>query len=111
MFQTEETEERLNKLEEVVHLIEEGIHDVRPTTYAIGRTEPRQKVACSTACGQQFSRGSDIAMDIMGSTNMGLCENTSDIDFVIYVRVILILKETSIPAINIKMPKRLSRKP
>ena len=55
MFQTEETEERLHKLEEVVHLIEEGIHD-------------------------------DIAMDIMGSTNMGLCENTSDIDFVIYVR-------------------------
>jgi len=29
---------------------------------------------------------SDIAMDVMGSTNMGLCENTSDIDFVIYVR-------------------------
>ena len=86
MFQTEETEERLNKLEEVIHLIEEGIHDVRPTAYAAGRTEPRLKVACSTACGQQFNRGSDIAMDIMGSTNMGLCENTSDIDFVIYVR-------------------------
>ena len=28
----------------------------------------------------------DIAMDVMGSTNMGLCENTSDIDFVVYVR-------------------------
>ncbi|PKN52648.1 MAG: hypothetical protein CVU55_05270 [Deltaproteobacteria bacterium HGW-Deltaproteobacteria-13] len=55
MFQTEETEERLNKLEQVVHLIEEGIHD-------------------------------DIAMDVMGSTNMGLCEDTSDIDFVVYVR-------------------------
>ncbi len=55
MFQTEETEERLNKLEQIAHLIEEGIHD-------------------------------DIAMDVMGSTNMGLCENTSDIDFVIYVR-------------------------
>ncbi|MFO7569155.1 MAG: metallophosphoesterase [Smithellaceae bacterium] len=27
-----------------------------------------------------------IAMDVMGSTNMGLCENTSDIDFVVYVR-------------------------
>ena len=48
MFQTEETEERLNKLEEVVHLIEEGIHDVRPTTYAVGRTEQRMKVDCST---------------------------------------------------------------
>ncbi|HMD14412.1 MAG TPA: hypothetical protein VKI62_07300, partial [Bacteroidota bacterium] len=55
MFQTEETEERLNKLEQITNLIEEGIHD-------------------------------DIAMDVMGSTNMGLCENTSDIDFVIYVR-------------------------
>jgi uncharacterized protein len=55
MFQTEETEERLNKLEQISHLIEEGIHD-------------------------------DIAMDVMGSTNMGLCENTSDIDFVVYVR-------------------------
>lgn len=28
----------------------------------------------------------DIAMDVMGSTNMGLCENTSDIDFVVYIR-------------------------
>ena len=55
MFQTEETEERINKLEQITKLIEEGIHD-------------------------------DIAMDVMGSTNMGLCENTSDIDFVIYVR-------------------------
>jgi len=54
-FQTEETEERLNKLEQITNLIEDGIHD-------------------------------DIAMDVMGSTNMGLCENTSDIDFVIYVR-------------------------
>jgi hypothetical protein len=25
-------------------------------------------------------------MDVMGSANMGLCENTSDIDFVVYVR-------------------------
>jgi Icc-related predicted phosphoesterase len=55
MFQTEETEERLNKLEQITNLIEEGIHD-------------------------------DIAMDVMGSTNMGLCENTSDIDFVVYIR-------------------------
>ena len=55
MFQTEETEERINKLEQITTLIEEGIHD-------------------------------DIAMDVMGSTNMGLCENTSDIDFVVYVR-------------------------
>ena len=55
MFQTEETEERLNKLEQIANRIEEGIHD-------------------------------DIAMDVMGSTNMGLCENTSDIDFVIYVK-------------------------
>jgi uncharacterized protein len=55
MFQTEETEERINKLEQIATLIEEGIHD-------------------------------DIAMDVMGSTNMGLCEDTSDIDFVIYVR-------------------------
>ena len=55
MFQTEETEERLNKLEQIANLIEEGIHD-------------------------------DIAMDVMGSTNMGLCENTSDIDFVVYIR-------------------------
>ncbi len=55
MFQTEETEDRLSKLEEVSHRIEEGVHG-------------------------------DIAMDVMGSTNMGICEDTSDIDFVIYVR-------------------------
>lgn len=55
MFQTEETEERLGKLEQIATLIEENVHG-------------------------------DIAMDVMGSTNMGLCENTSDIDFVIYIR-------------------------
>ena len=55
MFQTEETEERLSKLEQIANFIEDRIHD-------------------------------DIAMDVMGSTNMGLCENTSDIDFVIYAR-------------------------
>ena len=55
MFQTEETEERLETLEQITRRIEEGIHE-------------------------------DIAMDVMGSTNMGICENTSDIDFVVYVR-------------------------
>ncbi len=54
-FQTEATEERLQKLEQIASLIDEQV------------------------------RG-DIAMDVMGSTNMGLCENTSDIDFVVYVR-------------------------
>ena len=28
----------------------------------------------------------DIAMDVMGSINMGVCEDSSDIDFVLYVR-------------------------
>ena len=55
MFQTEETEDRLKKLEQIASLIEENVPG-------------------------------DIAMDVMGSTNMGLCENTSDIDFVVYVR-------------------------
>src|SRR5450759_3141168 len=55
MFQTEETEERLEKLQQIATLIEENVHG-------------------------------DIAMDVMGSTNMGLCEITSDIDFVVYVR-------------------------
>jgi hypothetical protein len=55
MFQTEETEERLEKLQQIATLIEENVHG-------------------------------DIAMDVMGSTNMGLCENTSDIDFVVYIR-------------------------
>jgi Icc-related predicted phosphoesterase len=55
MFQTEETEERLEILEQIATLIEENVHG-------------------------------DIAMDVMGSTNMGLCENASDIDFVVYIR-------------------------
>ena len=55
MFQTEEAEDRLEKLEQIAKLIEQNVHG-------------------------------DIAMDVMGSTNMGLCENTSDIDFVVYVR-------------------------
>ncbi len=54
-FQTQATEERLEKLEEITRLIEENVQG-------------------------------DIAMDVMGSTNMGLAENTSDIDFVVYVR-------------------------
>ncbi len=54
-FQTEATDERLQKLEQIAGLIEEKVQG-------------------------------DIAMDVMGSTNMGLCENTSDIDFVVYVR-------------------------
>jgi len=54
-FQTEATEERLQKLEQIAGLIDEQVQG-------------------------------DIAMDVMGSTNMGLCENTSDIDFVVYVR-------------------------
>ena len=56
-FQTEATEERLQKLEQIAGLIDEQVQG-------------------------------DIAMDVMGSTNMGLCENTSDIDFVVYVRCI-----------------------
>jgi uncharacterized protein len=54
-FQTEETEDRLEKLEQIARQIEEKVHG-------------------------------DVAMDVMGSTNMGLCEVTSDIDFVVYVR-------------------------
>ena len=55
MFQTEETEDRLDKLEEVARLIEDRIED-------------------------------DIGMDVLGSTNMGLCQTGSDIDFVLYIR-------------------------
>jgi Icc-related predicted phosphoesterase len=54
-FQTKEAEVRLEKLEQIAHLIEGRIHG-------------------------------DIAMDVMGSTNMGVCEENSDIDFVLYVR-------------------------
>jgi len=55
MFQTEETEDRLDKMEEVARLIEDRIED-------------------------------DIGMDVVGSTNMGLCQTGSDIDFVLYIR-------------------------
>lgn len=54
-FQTQATDERLEKLEEIARLIDENVQG-------------------------------DIAMDVMGSTNMGLAETTSDIDFVVYVR-------------------------
>ena len=55
MFQTEETEDRIDKMEEVARLIEDRIED-------------------------------DIGMDVVGSTNMGLCQTGSDIDFVLYIR-------------------------
>jgi len=55
LFQTEETEERLDKLEEVARLVDERIRE-------------------------------DIGMDVLGSTNMGLCQTGSDIDFVLYIR-------------------------
>ncbi len=55
MFQTEEAEDRLSKLEQIARMIEERVHG-------------------------------DIGMDVMGSANMGLCEDSSDIDFVLYVR-------------------------
>ncbi|MCK9274352.1 MAG: metallophosphoesterase [Syntrophales bacterium] len=55
MFQTGETDERIDRMEQVAHLIEEKIQD-------------------------------DIAMDILGSTNMGICETGSDIDFALYIR-------------------------
>jgi len=55
LFQTEETEERLDKLEEVANLVDERIRE-------------------------------DIGMDVLGSTNMGLCQTGSDIDFVLYIR-------------------------
>lgn len=56
-FQTPETEERLDKLEEVVRSLEDRIQE-------------------------------DIALDIMGSVNMGLSQSGSDIDFVIYLRCV-----------------------
>ena len=55
MFQTKETEERVDKLEEVVHFLEDKIQG-------------------------------DIAMDVMGSVNVGLSQPGSDIDFVLYLR-------------------------
>jgi len=55
MFQTQESDERLDMLEQVAILIEDKI-------------------------------GDDIAMDVLGSVNIGLSEKSSDIDFVLYLR-------------------------
>ena len=55
MFQTQETDERLDMLEQVAILMEDKI-------------------------------GDDIAMDVVGSVNVGLSEKSSDIDFVLYLR-------------------------
>jgi Icc-related predicted phosphoesterase len=55
MFQTQETEDRMDKLEEVVRFLEDKIEG-------------------------------DIAMDVMGSVNVGLSQVGSDIDFVLYLR-------------------------
>ncbi len=55
MFQTQETDERLDMLEQVAILMEDKI-------------------------------GDDIAMDVVGSVNVGLSEESSDIDFVLYRR-------------------------
>lgn len=54
-FQTPETEDRIDMLEEVVQLFKDKIKG-------------------------------NIAMDVMGSVNMGISHKTSDIDFVIYFR-------------------------
>lgn len=55
LFQTEETRNRLDKLEEVTRLVEEKVKG-------------------------------EIGIDVLGSTNMGLCQTGSDIDFVLYIR-------------------------
>ncbi|MFA5654516.1 MAG: hypothetical protein WDA72_10435, partial [Desulfomonilia bacterium] len=54
-FQTPETEDRIDTLEEVARLLEEKIKG-------------------------------HIAMDVMGSVNMGVSQQGSDIDFVVYLR-------------------------
>jgi Icc-related predicted phosphoesterase len=55
MFQTHETEERLDVLEQVALLMEEKLRD-------------------------------DIAMDVVGSVNVGMSEQNSDIDLILYLR-------------------------
>jgi Icc-related predicted phosphoesterase len=55
MFQTQETDERIDMLEQVALLMEDKI-------------------------------GDDIAMDVLGSVNIGLSEESSDIDFILYLR-------------------------
>jgi Icc-related predicted phosphoesterase len=54
-FQTSETEDRIDILEEVVQLFKDKVKG-------------------------------NIAMDVMGSVNMGISQKSSDIDFVIYLR-------------------------
>ncbi len=54
-FQTPETEDRLDSLEEVIPLLEARFQG-------------------------------DIAMDVMGSVNMGISQSSSDIDFIVYSR-------------------------
>ena len=54
-FQTKETNERLEQLEEVTFILEQKLQQ-------------------------------DVAMDVMGSVNMGLSQHGSDIDFVLYGR-------------------------
>ncbi|MCK7507172.1 MAG: hypothetical protein MZV70_26105 [Desulfobacterales bacterium] len=55
-------------------------------TFQTEETEERLEKLEQIARLIEESVHGDIAMDVMGSTNMGLCENTSDIDFVVYVR-------------------------
>ena len=55
MFQTQETEERLDRLEQAALLMEDKILD-------------------------------DIAMDVVGSVNVGMSEESSDIDMILYLR-------------------------
>lgn len=55
MFQTQETEERLDRLEQAALLMEEKIRD-------------------------------DIAMDVVGSVNVGMSGQNSDIDLILYLR-------------------------
>jgi Icc-related predicted phosphoesterase len=55
MFQTQETDDRLDTLEQVALLMEDKI-------------------------------GEDIAMDVVGSVNVGLSEESSDIDLILYLR-------------------------
>ncbi len=55
MFQTQETEERIDRLEQLALLMEDKI-------------------------------GDDIAMDVVGSVNVGMSEVSSDIDMILYLR-------------------------
>jgi Icc-related predicted phosphoesterase len=55
MFQTQETEERMDLLEQVALLMEEKLRD-------------------------------DIAMDVVGSVNVGMSRQNSDVDLILYLR-------------------------